>query len=49
MCGLVARTNVFMQAGLRLGTGISLFEWRYLKVYVGIALGALGLILTNLC
>ncbi len=47
-CSTLVAHNIFKQAGLRLGTGISLFEWRYLKVYVGIALGALGLLLTQL-
>jgi O-antigen/teichoic acid export membrane protein len=37
--------NVLKQAGLRLGTGINLFEWRYFRVYVTIILGALGLLL----
>lgn len=36
--------NLFKQAGLRLGTGISLFERRYRRVYLVIALGALGLL-----
>jgi len=36
--------NLFKQAGLRLGTGVNLFEWRYLRVYLGIALCALGLL-----
>ena len=36
--------NVLKQAGLRLGTGISLFERRYRRVYLVIALGALGLL-----
>lgn len=32
--------NILKQAGLRLGTGIDLFEWQYLRVYVSILLGA---------
>lgn len=32
--------NILKQAGLRLGTGIDLFEWRYLRVYLSILLGA---------
>lgn len=36
--------NLLKQAGLKLETGVSLFEWRYLRVYVGIALCALGLL-----
>ncbi len=35
--------NLLKQAGLRLGTGISIFEPRYLRVYVIIAAGAIGL------
>ena len=37
--------NILKQAGLRFGTGISLFEWRFLKVYLVIALSTLGLLL----
>jgi hypothetical protein len=37
--------NIFKQAGLRLGTQISLFQWRYARVYASIVLGALGLLL----
>ena len=36
--------NLLKQAGLRLGTGISLFEWRYLKGYLSIIVGALSLL-----
>jgi hypothetical protein len=36
--------NILKQAGLRFGTGISLFEWRYLKGYVSIVVAALGLL-----
>jgi len=32
------------QVALRLGTGIGTFEWRYVRVYLVIALGALGLL-----
>lgn len=39
--------NIFKQAGLLLGTGISLFHRRYLKLYLSIALGALGLLLVQ--
>lgn len=35
--------NLLKQAGLRLGTGISIFEPRYLRVYAIIAAGATGL------
>jgi O-antigen/teichoic acid export membrane protein len=37
--------NILKQAGLRLGTGISLFERRYWSVYGLIALGVVGLLL----
>lgn len=37
--------NLFKQVGLRLGTGISLFERMYLRVYLIIIAGALGLFL----
>jgi O-antigen/teichoic acid export membrane protein len=37
--------NILKQAGLKFGTGINLFHWRYLKVYFIIALGGLGLLL----
>jgi O-antigen/teichoic acid export membrane protein len=43
MIGLIAH-NVFKQAGLRLGTGVTLFEWRYFRVYLVIGLCALGLL-----
>lgn len=37
--------NILKQTGLRLGTGISLFDPRYFRVYVTITLNALGLLL----
>jgi O-antigen/teichoic acid export membrane protein len=40
--------NVLKQFGLRLGTGISLFERRYRRGYLVIALGALGLLAVQL-
>lgn len=40
-CATLIAHNVLKQAGLRLGTGISLFEPRYLRVYLVIA-GAVG-------
>jgi len=39
--------NILKQAGLRLGTGINLFEWRYFRVYLAILLCALGLLLVQ--
>lgn len=35
--------NVLKQAGLRLGTGIDLFAWRYLRLYVVVAASAVTL------
>ena len=40
--------NILKQAGLRLGTGINLFDRRYFRVYVIITLSALGLLLIQL-
>jgi O-antigen/teichoic acid export membrane protein len=37
--------NILKQAGLLLGTGINLFDWYYLRVYVIIGVSALGLLL----
>ena len=39
--------NLLKQAGLRLGTGISIFERQHLRVYVIIAVAALGLFAIN--
>jgi O-antigen/teichoic acid export membrane protein len=46
-CGTMIFHNILKQAGLRFGTGISLFEWKYLKVYLSIVLGAAGLLLVQ--
>jgi O-antigen/teichoic acid export membrane protein len=35
--------NILKQAGLGMGTGINLFEWRYFQVYLTIILAASGL------
>ena len=43
-CGTMIIHNILKQAGLRLGTGISPFEWRYLKGYLSIIIGALALL-----
>ena len=40
LCALIFH-NILKQTGLRLGTGISLFEWRYARVYV-VIVGAAG-------
>lgn len=44
-CSALIVHNILKQAGLRLGTGINLFEWRYFRVYLVILLSALGLLL----
>ena len=36
--------NILKQTGLRLGTGINLFDWRYFRVYLIITLSALGVL-----
>ena len=41
--GTLVVHNILKQAGLRLGSGISVFEWRYLRVYVSIVAGAVAL------
>jgi O-antigen/teichoic acid export membrane protein len=41
--GALVFHNILKQAGLRLGTGISLFDWRYFRVYLVIIGSALGL------
>ncbi|HYM81858.1 MAG TPA: flippase [Candidatus Limnocylindria bacterium] len=40
--------NVLKQAGLRQGTGVSLFEWQYFQIYLVIGLTALGLMAVQL-
>jgi O-antigen/teichoic acid export membrane protein len=47
LCALIFH-NILKQAGLRLGTGISLFEWRYARVYVSIILTAALLLVVQL-
>jgi O-antigen/teichoic acid export membrane protein len=46
-CGTMIFHNILKQGGLRLGTGINLFAWKYLKVYLSIVLGAAGLLLAQ--
>jgi O-antigen/teichoic acid export membrane protein len=43
--GTLILHNILKQAGLRLGTGIDLFEWRYFRGYLVIILSAAGLLL----
>ena len=40
--------NLLKQTGLRLGTGISIFEWSYLRVYLVIAAATISLLVVNL-
>jgi O-antigen/teichoic acid export membrane protein len=46
--GTLVVHNLLNHAGLLVGTKIRLFDWRYLKVYVSIVLGALTLLLVQL-
>jgi O-antigen/teichoic acid export membrane protein len=39
-CTTMVLHNILKQAGLRFGTGISLFEWKYFRVYLSIIIGA---------
>jgi O-antigen/teichoic acid export membrane protein len=43
-CGTLIVHNLLKQAGLRFGTGISLFERKHVKVYLSIVIGAVGLL-----
>jgi O-antigen/teichoic acid export membrane protein len=43
-CGTLIVHNILKQAGLRFGTGISLFERKHAKVYLSIVIGAVGLL-----
>ena len=43
-CGTMVIHNLLKQAGLRFGTGIRLFDWKYVKVYASIIIAALGLL-----
>jgi O-antigen/teichoic acid export membrane protein len=43
-CGTMIVHNIFKQVGLRLGTDVKMFEWRYIKVYA-VIIGAIGLLL----
>jgi O-antigen/teichoic acid export membrane protein len=46
-CATMILHNILKQAGLRFGTGISLFEWKYLKVYLSIVVAAIGLLVVQ--
>jgi len=46
-CIALIAHNILKQAGLRLGTGINLFEWRYFRVYLIITVSTLGLLLVQ--
>jgi O-antigen/teichoic acid export membrane protein len=43
--GTLVVHNILNHAGLKFGTSINLFQWRYLRVYLAIALGASSLML----
>jgi O-antigen/teichoic acid export membrane protein len=43
--GTLVVHNILNHAGLKFGTNIRLFQWRYLRVYLAIALGASSLML----
>jgi len=45
--GTLVLHNIMKQAGLRMGTGIDLFEWRYFRVYLIITLCAAALLLVQ--
>ena len=42
-CGTLVLYNILNHIGLKFATKINLFEWRYLRVYLSIILGTLGL------
>jgi len=42
-CATMLVQNIFYQVGLKLSAGIEAFRWRYLKVYLTITLGIVGL------
>lgn len=42
-CATLVLYNILNHAGLKFATEINLFQWRYLRVYVSIVLGTLGL------
>lgn len=43
-CGTMIAHNIFKQAGLLLGTGINLFDRRYIRVYLVILVSSMGLL-----
>jgi len=47
-CGTMIVHNMLKQVGLRFGTGINLFAWKYFRVYLSIALGAAGLLVAQI-
>jgi len=42
-CGTLVMYNLLNHLGLKFATAINLFEWRYLRVYVSVVLGTVGL------
>jgi hypothetical protein len=43
--GSLFAQNLFYQIGLKVQTNVSFFQWRYLRVYLTIILGATGVVL----
>lgn len=42
-CGTLIAHNILKQVGLRFGTGINIFDWRYRRIYLVIAASAVAL------
>ena len=42
-CGTLVVYNIMNHVGLKFATEVNLFQWRYLRVYISIILGTLGL------
>ena len=47
-CATMIIHNILKQIGLRLGTDVRMFEWRYFKVYAVITVSAIGLLLIQM-
>jgi O-antigen/teichoic acid export membrane protein len=47
-CGTLVAQNLFYQIGLKWQTNVSFFQWRYLRVYLTIILGATAVVLLEL-
>jgi O-antigen/teichoic acid export membrane protein len=46
-CGTMIVHNILKQTGLRFGTSINLFDWKYFKVYASIVIAAVGLLVVQ--